>query len=660
MVPRASSRARRWARRHPLVAGAALLVLVGLVGLVVDLLRVRADVNAGRKALTDLSVEQLDGDLVGTIEDATGHLDRADRVADGSPFLAALGALPGADEQVEGLRALTEAAADLGESARRAATAVDQDLEKAGSEPTARLRLLRTITEELDRIQADASAIDLRQANGLSGPLAKARDQLRAELDGIPERFATARTRVRAAERALQGPTRYLVLAGNNAEMRGGAGMPLSGGILTIQDGDLEFGEFVPTANRWPRPVDPSLVPDEYLTTYRQFRVGESWLQTAVSPNFAAVGPMYDAMSTTFPDFGPVDGVLAVDTVTLRLLLEVIGPVEVDGVRFTADNVEQRLLNESYLRVEPTLEDRAVRQEEQGRVATAIFEALKTRDVSLAALSTTLRAAASGRHLLAYADDEAVQEMFDELGATGALHPASFMATVQNIAADKLDWYIDPSVTVRAVPTTGKGAWQVRVAVRIPNPEREGDTGSVESHYGNGVHRALVALYLPQAASDIRVVGREVSEAGADPPLWMVGTRVFVEEGDEEIVAVEFELPIDHPGMILVPSARVRPVEVSVNGVMTDDAAVRWLGFTAPAEDEPLQAGPVVAAFLAVAGAGTLIVGHRRTGRPRTAARLTAGPSPVERRLPVLGMTLMVAAGATLLVFAAVDALRPR
>lgn len=627
------------------------------VGTVVDLLRVRSAVDAGRSALTGLAVEQLDGDLVGTIGDATGNLDRADRVADRSPFLSVLSVVPGAGDQIEGLRTLTEAAADLGASARRAAVAIDVDLDAAGKEPAARLRLLETLQEELDRIEVDAATIDLAEERPLAGPLGRARSALRVELDRLPERFGEARTRLAAIERVLQGPTRYLVLAGNNAEMRGGSGMPLSGGVLTIVDGDLEFGEFVQTANRWAGPIDRSLVPAEYQQTYRQFRVGESWLQTAVSPNYEVIGPLYDAMSSAFADFGPVDGVLVVDTVTLRHLLAVIGPVEVEGVEYAADNVERLLLNESYLQFDRSAEEREVRRDEQGEVATEIFDALKSRDVGIAGLSTAMRDAAAGRHLLAYAEDEEVQAMFDELGASGALHPAGLMVTVQNIAADKLDWYIDPRVTLRAVPVTGSGAWQVRLTVSIPNPERPGGTSGVESYipgYAAGVHRALVGIYLPEAAFEIRSLDQELSESGADGPMWMVGKRVFIEEGDTESVAIEFKLPPEQGGVLLLPSARVRPVSVTVNGIASDDAIPRALFFVQPPADDGTPGAPVIAAVLAALGAG-LLVGAEGRRLARAGRRPLVAASPLAQRLPSLALLLLLASAATLVAGVLID-----
>src|SRR3546814_14358504 len=88
------------------------------------------------------------------------------------------------------------------------------------------------------------------------------------------------------------------------------------------------------------------------------------------------------------------------------------------------------------------------------------------------------------------------------------------MVTVQNIAANKLDWYIDPEVTVAARPQLGSEAWQVRLTVGIENPERERTSVALESarpaqEYRGGMHRAVLAVYRHGARSEERRVGKE-------------------------------------------------------------------------------------------------------------------------------------------------------
>ncbi len=226
------------------------------------------------------------------------------------------------------------------------------------------------------------------------------------------------------------------------------------------------------------------------------------------------------------------------------------------------------------------------------------------------------------------------------------------MVTVQNIAANKLDWYIDPQVTVRTTQRRGTGAWDVRLSVRIANPERERTSAAVESArpepaYRDGVHRAMVAIYLPEAAFDIYSLDLPLSEYGLDPPLQMVGRRVFIEEGDEAVLDLAFSLPEEEVAALILPSARARPVHYDVNGIPVTDAATSFILWLPPGAVEDPSRAPAIAAILALTGAAAMLVGTR--GRLRVATHAThLAISESLRRAPHLAAALVVAALVTL------------
>lgn len=617
--------------------------MIVVLGAAIDLLRIKSDLEGGRDALTGLSLERLNGGLVDTIDGAADRLDRAQHRASTSLFLKPFTVVPLVRDQVDALRDLTGVTATIGRTGRRAATAIDKDLEASSKEPRARLELLHTMSTELDRIQDEVEHTDVGARGHLIGPLRTARQELVAELAKVPSRFDEARGYIDALTGLLGGPTRYLVLAANNAEMRGGAGMPLSGGVVTFADGDVSFGDFEPLANRHVAGT-PDLLPQEWAQTYAQFKMGVSWVQTAVSPNFPTVAPVYAAMSAQFPT-GPVDGVLEVDAVALRALLEVIGPVDYDGQTYTADNIEAKVLHDNYLAFD-TVEERDQRQEVQGQLAKAIFDALKTRDFEIADLALGLRQAALGRHLLAYASDPAMQALWTDIGATGELPPTGLMVTVQNIAANKLDYFIRPRVTVTGFPDTATQSWKVRVTVTITNPDGVATNAYIDgTHplYRDALHRAMVAVYVPKKAFGFRNINDPVSEEGLDPPLQMTATRVLVPRGDTVRTTFEFSLPIDQVGVVVLPSGRVNPVDYEVNGIRFTDAVATPAFWVSDLPPEPTAGAPGVAGVLSLAGALAVLVGVRARLRVAGTRPLRALPDLLQRA-PSFGAVLFLAA----------------
>ena len=553
---------------------------------------------------------------------------------------------------------MTEIADVLGREGVTSARRIDKVLQDAGGDPAQRVTLLDTVLDELDRIEGVVAELDGRAGGSLVRPLASARHELVDELDHAPQRLDEARFYVEGLRRLLVGPSRYLVLAANNAEMRGGAGMPLSGGVASIANGDIEFGEFQQLAyQRVGQP--PVEYPKSWESTYYRWRFGRSYPETAVSPNFPVTGPMYQVMGESL-GFGHVDGVLEVDAVALRKLLEVIGPVELDGVTYDASNVEQKILNESYLEFD-TIGERDQRVSVQANLAKAIFEAFKAREVPIADLAFALREAARGRHLLAHSDDRAVQELWESVGADGSLPPTGLMVAVENIGGNKLDWFVQPSVVVNVLPEI-TGGWKARVTVAIENPTPPPDQisayvqGDIEGRpQRHGAHHALVAVYMPRAARGVRTLDVPFTEEGRDPPLVMAAKRIDIPQGETVRVAMEFSLPPEWFGALILPSGRVRPVQYTVNGQVVTDAQPTPVFWVQPPEPEDTPGAPAVAAALALAGALAVLGGVRT--RLRYAAERPLRPLPdLVQRAPSFGLVLFLAAVGTLIAGALISA----
>ena len=162
-------------------------------------------------------------------------------------MLAPIKVLPVLGRQLRATTLLLDAAVQVGTDT---ATAIDQLQEIAGepaATPEDRVDAVRASQEVLDELSKAIADPDAGQrpspdrpgrATPTSGSSTSS-TQTQATVDSATISLA-------GVGDLLQGPSTYLVLAANNAEMRSGSGMFLQVGTVTITDGAFELSDFVP------------------------------------------------------------------------------------------------------------------------------------------------------------------------------------------------------------------------------------------------------------------------------------------------------------------------------------------------------------------------------------------------------------------------------
>ena len=446
---------------------------------------------------------------------------------------------PGTTAQVEGLRTLTEAAADLGASARRAAGAVDEDLTR----PAATRRRGSLCSARSSGSSTASRRTPPRSTSGrstrLAGPLGDARDPT-SGLRSIACRSGSTKPRTvpSAANGSSRGPLGTSSSLATTRRCAAVRGCPCPAGSSRSRTATSSSASSSPSPTGGPARSTRGSVPDEYAKTYGQFqRRAELAADRGVTelPDHRTDVRRHEL---AFTPFGPVDGVLVVDTVTLRDLLEVIGPVEVDGSRYTAENVEQRLLNENYLSFDRSDEERSVRHEEQGDG--------RHRDLRRAQVARRRRLARCPRAARTPRPDGTCsrtrrtttsRRCSTRSARTGALHPRPHGHRAEHRRGQA-------RLVHRSVGHHPRGAGDRRRPVeRSASPSRC-PTPSDRRHRGGGVvqgglrGRRSTGRWWPSTCPRRRTTsGRSISRSarrGADGPMWMVGKRIFIEEGEAE------------------------------------------------------------------------------------------------------------------------------
>lgn len=588
------------------------------------------------------------GGIRPAIQPALDAVGRADRWIS-SPAVAPLRAVPVLGDQVRGVQAMVSRLDTVGDAGDGALEAVEAGLRRTG-EPGGRVALLDTALQAIDDVEGAVLSLPAPPADDLLGPVRAAEARLDTQLDELPVRFDELRRRLRTTRDLLDGPTRILLLAANNAEHRAAMGMHLSAGVITLEDGDFESSRFVPTAQITAATGGRADVPDDVAALHRDiWDVGKEWRTTSTTPDFPTVGAIFDQLAE-LTAIGPVDMVVSLDVPALAMLLDATGPVQTDGEVVSSANAVDLLLRDHYLRMGQVTEANE-RRDLQSRIASTIFETVTERDLDIVDLAASLTRAAEGRHLMGWSEDPDVQDLFEALRADGAMTEDSFLVAAQNATASKRDYYLDPEVDLIPVGEPVDGRRRYRATLTLENPVVSPTAPYVDSlnrFVPVGVHRAYVTFTLPGSARDVEVVTGNRSGVGPEGPTQVAAVWIRVPESETRTAAVEFTLPSNQRAVELVPGARVRPTTYRFGPRLeVTDGAPRRVPLPRVAVARPHEAQPLVAAAL-VAGLAAVVLLVARSRRlegsdpdfagARSDARLAAAAAAVALLAAVLAI----------------------
>ena len=282
-------------------------------------------------------------------------------------------------------------------------------------------------------------------------PVARALDRLQAALVPVQHDLSVAAASATYLPPLLgaDGPRRYFLAVQNPAESRGTGGLIGNWGILVADQGQVTLPRIgrLSQLNDGGSPDRTLQAPATYLARYSGFDPAQDWQNVNMSPDFPTVGSV---IANLFPQSGgvPVDGVVAVDPAALQALLTLTGPIRVAGwpVPIGADNVEAVTLHDSYL----TYTDETQRADFLGTVAQDAIGAFGRLDLTdLSRLTAVLAPIVSQQDVQIYSTQPAEEAYLEQVGLAGAVPPVQSSAvsiTTQNVAANKIDYYLQRSL----------------------------------------------------------------------------------------------------------------------------------------------------------------------------------------------------------------------
>jgi hypothetical protein len=526
--------------------GAAAVLIVGALWLLVTALLVRGEMAAIRKELPALRANLSAGRITEAQSESAqlaAHARRAHALASG-PAWATAAQLPWLGRPAQMTRQLLGQADALGNDVLPGVLRLAGELHSSTLRDGSQLNLDQltaaapALQQAASRAAAAAIAVTKIDRHSWLSPLDSSRAQFQTDLTKISSELGNAAAAIQVAPAMLgqSGMRRYFIGFENNAEARGLGGLPGQFAILTADHGKLSFTNFGSDDDLAGAraPID---LGTDYDALYAQDDPTGKYQNSDISPNFPDAAQIWAGMWQQKTG-QHIDAAIGVDPNALGYLLSATGPADVPGgVTLHGADVVNLVENLVYQRYPDT----ASRKTYLNGVARAIADKLLSGgDVSK--LLNAAGRAATERRLVVWSAEPTEQAMLHRVGYAGVLGGQVGPFTgfvVNNIAGTKLDYYLDRSVTYTRSSCAAGGTSTASMTLRNTAPASglpayvtgRSDTSAAQSKPGD--NRLLVSYY-GSAGSTVHSATLD----GKDVPVSVL------KENGLTVVVVDIELPV--------------------------------------------------------------------------------------------------------------------
>ncbi|WP_141015535.1 DUF4012 domain-containing protein [Nocardioides sambongensis] len=475
--------------------GALLLVLVVWLGWTAwqvnkDLSRAVDSATALQDAVSAADEAQIDDATAAMQEAAASAHDRTS-----GPAWQMLTVLPWFGDDAEGVEV---------------AASVLDDLSHDGVTP------LADVADRLDEMLPRDGRVDLTLVAELSGPIGQAQQafadadhrlgeqdssgyvgRLRSQYDDFAEQVAAADRAMSAADATVsllpsmlggERERNYLIAFENNAEIRSAGGLVGAAAQVRADAGKVELVRHVSGGSIQYRVDSPVPITKAERQLYDN-TLGDYFVNSSMTPDIPRAAELAAAhWETAFPQ-QQIDGVVFVDTVALSYLLDAAGPITVDGVQLTGENLVDELLHNTYLRLEG---DGAAQDQFFADVAAATFERFTT-DLSdgsgvVEALATSVGEGRVRLHSFDQTEQAEIAgtEIAGEVLSGDTSDEPKIAITIDDTTGSKMSYYLRYDVDVNATYCSSGGqGYSAKVRLKSVAPKDASDLPADVTGGGN-------------------------------------------------------------------------------------------------------------------------------------------------------------------------------
>lgn len=415
---------------------------------------------------------------------------------------------------------------------------------------------LAIIQEEgatLKTLQADLATqtrrLDAIPTSDLHPILTNTIAEIQGPLSMISSLFSTAAPLLDGGPAMVGYPTQktYLFLMQNNTEVRATGGFIGNYGILKLRNGEIKdfFTDNIYNIDDKALPylqVPPPAPFGKYFRTNRWFLRDSNWYPDFSESAKKAIWFYHQEGGTE-----KIDGVISITQDFITPLLRFTGPIEVEGIVFTADNFEQEL----QYQVEKGYDIQGIPERQRKEIIGVLSDKILDRLFSLPPerfpdLLATVQRLIQEKQLLVYFEDPVLQGYARSQNWTGEFAKTDndfVMVVDSNMGAMKTDLVMDKYIDY-SIRESIDGKVYAKVDLYYTN---NGTFTWFTTRY-----RDWVRIYVPQGSTFVRAEGameKELSdqvgkvEIGNELDKTFFGAYIVVEPKATKHYSVEYILP---------------------------------------------------------------------------------------------------------------------
>ncbi len=387
----------------------------------------------------------------------------------------------------------------------------------------------------------------------------------------------------------------YLLLFQNDKEIRPTGGFMTAYATMTINNGQVNSTtsddiyrldeKLLHVCLTKICPLTPPAPIVKYLPEVTgKVRSAWSMRDSNISPDVPTSAKEFERMYQMLGEGLPFDGIIFIDTQVVEQLIEVTGPIDVYGTRYSAEIDKRCNCPNVIYELESYAEIAAKGEKDRKAVLGVLMQQILARSVGadiekLPQLIEAVARLANNKHIMFFMHDEKSQKALSKLNWTGEIKqfdsdlPAGRQDYLHindaNFAGGKSNIYVEQTVT-QEIDIQKDGTVKKKISIEYKNPQGF-------NTWLNGINRDYVRFYVPKGS-------KLISSKGSEDPVTTIedlDKTVFeafiqVRPQNSRKLEVEYELPYQPKGeyRLLIqkqPGAKDFHYKIKINGSQKAD-----------------------------------------------------------------------------------------